>query len=106
MRKHHDKIHEALELLNEAAKDKKDELYEIVGDKYSDIKDLLTAKAGNGVAMMDSAKKRFTKGLHTEEKKIASKAHEIERNIRRNPWPYVGAAALGALVFGVFLGKK
>lgn len=83
-----DKIHEALDLLNEAAKEKGEELYEIAEDKYSHIKDAFLSSAGNGKAF-----------LNREQRKLA-------KSLQHNPWPYVGAAALSALVIGLVLGKK
>jgi hypothetical protein len=44
MQSSNEKITEALELLSEAFKDKKDELYELIGDKYSNIKEVFNEK--------------------------------------------------------------
>ncbi len=93
--RHHDKIHEALDLLNEAAKEKKEELYGMIGDRYAEIRELLSGQAENGVEFLHQAKKRVAKELHAEEARV-----------RRNPWPYLGAAAFVALVAGMALGKK
>ncbi len=102
----HDKLHEALDLLNEAAVEKKEELYGLIGDKYSDLRELLTEQAENGQELVNGAKKRIVKSIHEEEQKIQKAAKEIDKKIHRDPWPFLGAAALGALLFGVIMGKK
>ena len=101
-----DKIHEALDLLNEAAKDKQNELYEIVGNKYEHIKEALSDKADNGVELVNQAKKQIARTLRDEEEKIVEKAKEIDKKVHSNPWPFVGAVALGSLFMGIILGKK
>src|SRR3989338_4535106 len=94
MRTHrHDKIQEALELLNEAAKEKSEELQELVGEKYDDIKQVLLDKAGNGRAFLSQTQKKLAKTLREEEEKVLSKAKEIDKKAHRNPWPFIGATA-------------
>ncbi|HTL46965.1 MAG TPA: hypothetical protein VL688_02755 [Verrucomicrobiae bacterium] len=101
-----DKIQEALELLNEAAKEKSEELYGIVEGKYSHIKQLLKDQTTNGKEMMGEARKRFAKTLQAEEERLVETARNLDKKVHRNPWPFLGAAALGALIVGVALGKK
>lgn len=105
-RHHQDKLEEALELLNEAAREKKEELQEAVEGRYSDLKDLLIEQAENGLSMLNHAKKRIAKTLQQEEEKILTRAKDLDRTVRRNPWPVVGGAAVSALLLGVILGRK
>ena len=101
-----DKIQEALELLNDAAQEKKDEVYELLGSKYESLKEVFENAAENGHELVGEAKKRIAKGLHAEEKKIKEIAAEMDKKIRRKPWVVLGSVALGSLVLGLIFGGK
>lgn len=101
-----DKIEEALEFLNEAAQEKKEEVFELLGDKYEHLKDFFENAANNGEAMVGETKKQIVKSLHQEEKKIKEAASQWDKKVHREPWPYIGGVALGALALGLFLGRK
>ncbi len=88
MRTASDKIQDALELLNEAAKDKKDELYGKIEEQYSQVKELLAEKVGDGEEIVHHAKKQLSK------------------TVQSKPWQALGAAALGAFIFGIVMGRK
>ena len=55
-----DKIHEALELLNEAAQDKREEFYELLGNKYEDLKGVFGDLVQNGQEIVGHTKKQIT----------------------------------------------
>ncbi len=101
-----DKIHEALALLNDAARDKQEEVYELLGSKYEHLKDLVTDFAGNGQELAGQARKQILKGLHYEEKKIKEAAAEWDKKIHKNPWVFLGSVAAGSLVLGALLGRR
>ncbi len=102
----HDKIHEALTLLNEAAKEKKDVLSEMIGDKYANVRDILQEKTEDGVEAATRLGKQLTKGLHAQKGKLKKGAHDLDQKIRKNPWTYIGGAALAAFVMGKFFKRK
>lgn len=103
---HEDKLHEALSLLNEAAKEKKEEINELISDKYSHIKDALETTADNGKDVVTKTKKRFLRSLQAQEKRFARKVKTMDVKVHKNPWPYLGAAAVSSVIIGIFLGKK
>ena len=71
------KISEALELLNEAAREKKDELKDMFTDKYAHIKEV-----------------------------IAVDAQKVAGRVRKDPWPYLAGTAAVALLLGYLMGKR
>lgn len=101
-----DKIQEALELLNSAAQEKRDEIYEILGDKYEHLKEVVGTTMQNGHEIVGHAKKKVTKGLHAEERKLRQTAASLDKKIHKDPWMFLGGVALGSLAMGLFLGHK
>ncbi len=102
----HDKLQQALELLNEAAQEKKEELYELIGGRYSHIKEILTEYADNGKTAANHVKKRFVRGLHNEEKKVMNMAEDLNERIHDNPLLFLGGVALSSFIIGFSLGHK
>ena len=100
------KIQDALDLLNDAAQEKKDEVYELIGDKYDSLRGLFEAVLDNGQEVTTHVQKRISKGLHEEEKKIRQATTKWDKKIHREPWKYLGGVALGSLIIGFFLGRK
>lgn len=100
------KFEEALELLNEAARDKKDEIQNLLTDKYSDIQGLIRktakAKVAEASRYKDAAEEMFEEGAE----QLKSVASDVDKKIHDNPWPYVGGAALAALLLGFIMGNS
>ena len=101
-----EKINEALELLNEAARDKKDEFGDLMGDKYNDLKQAvlgmeseLEAKARRSVQKVKSVSQDASERVKHAAVTVDQKAHE-------DPWKTFGWAVAGAFVAGMLLGKK
>jgi len=100
------KIAEALELLNELAKDKKAELRGMVSGKYGNLKSALGLVVG-GAAGNPQAQPRQTHARGEETvRDFASKVDETVHNVHKNPWRYLGATALGFLLLGYVLGRS
>jgi len=93
------RINEALELLNEVAKEKKSELQDMVSDKYTDLKSLL---GGVAESLQHKAKETCDQG----KEKVEELVSEVEKCVRKNPWPYLGGTALGFLILGYILGSS
>lgn len=87
-----ERISEALRLLEEAAKNKKDELRTLIADKYVNLK----------TAVVEGAVR--AKDVTAEKTRVAVEA--VDENIHKNPWPYVGGAAALGLLLGYILGRK
>jgi len=102
----HDKIHEALALLNEVAVEKKDELWETITEKYTSVKDMVHDAAEDGLNLALQAKKDLLKKLHEEQKQLAAFAHDVDKKVRKNPWPIIGGAAGVSFLIGLLLRRK
>lgn len=101
-----DKIQDALELLNEAAEEKREEIYEIFGSKYGHLKELFENAAENGQELAGQAKKQIVRGLHAEEKKLKEAAAQWDKKVRKDPWIFLGGVAFSSLVLGLILSRK
>lgn len=89
------KINGALELLNEAAKEKKDEILKRVTNKYSEFRET-----------MEATKDRADAALHAGQVQMKKTAKEVDRKVRKNPWTFIGAGAAAALIVGFICGRS
>ena len=93
-----EKLNEALAHLNEAAKERREELQTLVADKYTDLR-----SAFGGAAQ---ASGRWVKEHGREVADTAKLAAvTVDRSARRYPWRYVGGAAASGLLLGFLLGR-
>lgn len=93
-----EKLNEALAHLNEAAKDRREELQTLLAGKYTDLK---AAFGGAAHASADWMKEQGKEVGDTA--KLA--ASTVDHSVRKHPWYYVGGAALGGLLLGFLLGR-
>jgi ElaB/YqjD/DUF883 family membrane-anchored ribosome-binding protein len=93
------RINEALELLNEVARDKKVELQGIVSNKYGELRSAIGGVAGK-------LQHDVVETYHRSTEKVKELASEVDESVHKNPWPYLGGTALGFLILGYFLGRS
>jgi len=89
------KINEALELLNQAAKEKKEELKGLMSNKYAHIREAMSS----GVEQAQEAIKQG-------KEKAIEIAGDVDKRVHKDPWVYIAGAAAGALLLGYFMGSK
>jgi len=105
-----DKIQEALNLLSEAAREKRADFMNLVSDKYSDLRDAFyEGKSSFGQTVSDTTHKyaeRFRHASQVGQDRMRDIAAQLDENVHESPWSYIGGVALGALILGFLLGKK
>jgi ElaB/YqjD/DUF883 family membrane-anchored ribosome-binding protein len=94
-----DKIQEALRLLDEAARDKKHELRNLMGNQYHHLRDAVTEGEQN---LMRMATRARDEGVE----KAKQAAGDVDKHVRDHPWPYIGGVALTALLVGYIMGRN
>ena len=104
------KISEALKLLEEAAKEKKSDLQNMVQGKYSNLREALGQKEQDIAEALGTAKKRALEAaLRAKDvgsEKAKEIAAEVDEQVRENPWPYIAGVAVGSLLIGYILGRN
>ncbi len=105
-----DKIAEALKLLEDAAKQKKDELKAVMSDKYTHLKDLILENESSLMKSLTQTKDRtieaVTEASEASIEKAREFAHDANKHVHRNPWPYVAGTAAVGLLLGFVLGRS
>ena len=100
------KFQEALELLNEAAREKKDEIQGLLGDKYSDIRQIIEQAAKKQQKTLKQAQRLAGEWMEGGEETLRDVASEVDEKVHENPWQYIAGAAVGALLLGFILGSS
>lgn len=105
-----EKIAEALKLLEEAAKSQKDELKKMACGKFEILRDaLLSEEACLREKLAIAGQKAAEMAKHMKEvsgEKAKEIAETVDESVHKNPWPYIGGVAVGALLLGFILGRK
>jgi ElaB/YqjD/DUF883 family membrane-anchored ribosome-binding protein len=103
-------IAEALKLLEEAAKQKKDELMTVMSDKYTNLRSLIMENESSLMKSLTNAKDHaLDAATHAKDvgvEKVREVAHDVNKSVHHNPWAYIaGTAAVGVLL-GYILGRS
>jgi ElaB/YqjD/DUF883 family membrane-anchored ribosome-binding protein len=100
----------ALKLLEEAAKQKKEELKAVMSDKYTNLRSLIMEKEGSLMKSLTSAKDQALEmSAHVRDvgvEKTREIAHDVDKNVHQNPWPYIGGAAVVGILLGYIMGRN
>ena len=103
-------IAEALKLLEEAAKQKKDELKNVMADKYTHLKGVIVEAESSLVKSLSDARKHAVDAAaHAKDvsvEKAREIAHDMNKNVHQNPWAYIGGTAVVGLLLGYILGRN
>jgi ElaB/YqjD/DUF883 family membrane-anchored ribosome-binding protein len=105
-----EKIAEALKLLEEAAKEKKEELKSAITDKYTHLRNAVVETEHHLVKSMADVKKQAVEAaLHAKDvsvEKAKEVARDVDKSVHQNPWPYLAGTAVVGLLLGYILGRN
>jgi len=100
------KISEALELLNEAAKEKKDELKRLMANRYSHIREAMTSGVDQGKEVLKHAQDITQEAIVQGKEKIIEIAGDVDKRVHKDPWVYIAGTAVASLLLGYLMGAK
>ena len=103
---HNGKLSEALGLLNDAAKHKKEEIQKLLSNKYSDIRQALQEKVEEGVEGFEEFKEKAADAIHDGRVRAKKVVRETDKEVHKNPWKYIGIAVGSALLLGFIMGRS
>lgn len=105
-----EQMSEALEFLEEAATKKKDELTSVIADKYSHLRRVIVeTESGLVDSLSDARRHSVEAAAHAKDvgvEKARELACDVDKNLRRNPWPYLAGTAGIGLLLGYILGRN
>lgn len=90
-----EKVKEALELLNRAAIEKKDDLLILISGGYEQVKEVLSESARIPVALKETETR-----MALSVRRFVS---TLEESVSKNPWRCVTVATLAGLVLGLIV---
>jgi ElaB/YqjD/DUF883 family membrane-anchored ribosome-binding protein len=81
-----------------------------MSDKYMHLKKVIVETEGNLVQSLSDARKHAVEAAaHARDvsvEKAREVAHDVDKNVHHNPWPYIGGTAVVALLLGYILGRN
>ena len=103
-------IAEALKLLDEAAKQKREELKTAMSDKYTNLRGLIVEKESSFLRSLANAKDHAIEAAaHAKDvsvEKVREVAHDVDKNVHQHPWAYIAGSAAVGLLLGYILGRR
>jgi len=109
-RRSSENIAAALKLLEEAAKQKKDELRTLMSDKYRNLRSLILEDESSLMESLTAAKDHAFEAATDVKEASVEKAREIARDVdkgvHQNPWPYIAGSAVVSVLLGYILGQS
>ncbi len=99
-----DNLAEALKLLENAARLKRDELKSVMSDKYTHLRSVILENEGSLLSSFLHAKDNALQAASDVEAAGVAKAkefgQEVDQCVRRNPWLCLAGTALAGLLIG------
>jgi ElaB/YqjD/DUF883 family membrane-anchored ribosome-binding protein len=98
------KIHYALTLLDEVAKEKKAEINQLIREKYSNIQEIMDEAKNTYREVVEKTKQNLSGAIMGGEEKIKEISTGIDKTVHENPWLFLVAFVTGGFLFGYILG--
>ena len=100
------KITDAIELLNEAAKEKRTEIKELMTDRYSHIREAVLEGATQGQKILEKTQDAVQETIDETRETAKKTAKKVDKRIHEDPWPYLSGVAFASLILGWFMSSK
>ena len=94
----------ALKLLEEVAKQKKDELRTLMSDKYKNLRSLIMEDESSLMESLTTAKDHALEAASVE--KAREIARDVDKSVHQNPWPYIAGSAVVGVLLACILGRS
>ncbi|MBI4397601.1 MAG: hypothetical protein HY586_00570 [Candidatus Omnitrophica bacterium] len=98
-----DKLQQALDLLNEAAVEKRDALRGLFNHKYTNARHLFFHTVRQGQKAVRKNRIRFIRTVKLGARDVAGKAKEWDQKVHEHPWIYMGVVAMSSMVLGAMM---
>ena len=101
-----EKIEGALRLLDDAAKETKEDISGLVREKYHNLERSISKVEPIVRQQFDNVSKKTSEAYEQGRKMAKEKAEFVDESVHTNPWSYIGGAALAGAIIGFLLGRK
>ncbi len=101
-----EKLQEALELLNEAAHEKREELKALMSGKYQNLKETVVGVEGRVAEHINEAAERLAHARDLTQERLKDAGQAVDRKVHEEPWKALGIGALTAFLLGYIIGRK
>ena len=101
-----EKLQEALELLNEAAHDKRDELKALANNKYANLKSTLAGVEGRAAEWVGDTTEKVLHAKEVSQERLTEASKALDKRVHEEPWKAAGLVAATAFLVGYVIGRK
>lgn len=97
------KIQEALQLLNEAAEEKKEVLGHLLAEKYSHVREVMYEATESYREVVQEKRQSFNEAVADGKERIQELTTDIDKRVHNNPWLFLGMVAVGFFLSGYMM---